>query len=82
MRSRDWPICWSSAPPAAGARPDPRRGGPAGVPIPAIPLGLRDALLDGAALLHLRFQPAAGAFGFHFALGQLAPLFGEMLLVL
>src|ERR1019366_10333241 len=46
-----------------------------------LPLGLRDALLDGAALLYLRFQPAAGVLGFHFALGQLTPLFGEMLLV-
>jgi hypothetical protein len=46
------------------------RCGPAGLPTPAIPLGLRDALLDGAALLHLRFQLAAGALGFDMALGQ------------
>ena len=46
------------------------------------PLRLRDALLDGAALLHLRFQAAARALGFHLAFGQFAPRFGELLLIL
>ncbi len=43
-------------------------------------LVVRDALLDGAALLDLRFQPPAGALGFHVPGGQLRARFGELLL--
>jgi len=41
---------------------------------------LPDALLDGAALLDLRFQAAAGALGFDAHFGKLPPRFGELLL--
>ena len=43
-------------------------------------LVLRDALLDRAAFLHLRFQAAAGALGIHLALGQLLARLGELVL--
>ena len=42
--------------------------------------GLGDALLDGAALLDLGFQAAAGALGFDAHFGELPPRFGELLL--
>ena len=41
---------------------------------------LRDALLDRAAFLYLRFETAARAFGIDLALGELLARFGELVL--
>ena len=81
MRSRACAICASSAstfflwPPISSSSASRRTP-----EILRLLLVLRDALLDGAAFLHLRFQASARALGLHLPLGELLARFGELVL--